>query len=47
MNNITKAWIPIKEVISKEGDNSADDYIAYTFLLKMMAKRMLVIRLKL
>ena len=34
MNNITKAWIPIKEVISKEGDNSADDYIAYTFFIK-------------
>lgn len=34
MNNITKSWIPIKEVISKEGDNSDDNYIAYTFFIK-------------
>ena len=34
MNTLTKAWIPIEEVISKEGDNSADNYIAYTFFIK-------------
>ena len=34
MDNITESWIPIDEVIQKEGDNSADNYIAYTFFIK-------------
>ena len=34
MDNITEGWIPFDELISKEGDNSQDDYIAYTFFVK-------------
>ncbi len=34
MDNITESWIPIDEVTQKEGDNSADNYIAYTFFIK-------------
>lgn len=34
MDNITEGWIPFDELTSKEGDNSQDDYIAYTFFVK-------------
>lgn len=34
MDNITESWIPEEEVIKKEGDNSEDNYIAYTFFIK-------------
>lgn len=34
MDNITEGWIPFDELISKEGDNSDDNYIAYTFFVK-------------
>ncbi len=34
MDNITESWIPMDEVIKKEGDNSSDNYIAYTYFIK-------------
>lgn len=34
MDNITEGWIPFDELISKEGDHSDDNYIAYTFFVK-------------
>lgn len=34
MDNITESWIPMDEVIKKEGDNSGDNYIAYTYFIK-------------
>lgn len=34
MDNITESWIPMNEVIKKEGDNSGDNYIAYTYFIK-------------
>lgn len=34
MDNITEGWIPFDELTSKEGDNSDDNYIAYTFFVK-------------
>ena len=34
MDNITEGWIPFDSLISKEGDNSEDNYIAYTFFVK-------------
>src|SRR5574344_1214037 len=34
MDNITEAWIDFDKVTSKEGDNSEDNYIAYTFFIK-------------
>lgn len=34
MDNITEGWIPFDELTSKEGDHSADNYIAYTFFVK-------------
>ena len=34
MDNITESWIPKDEVIKKEGDNSGDNYIAYTYFIK-------------
>lgn len=34
MDNITESWIPMAEVIKKEGDNSGDNYIAYTYFIK-------------
>ena len=34
MDNITEGWIPFDILISKEGDNSEDNYIAYTFFVK-------------
>ena len=34
MDNITELWIPMDEVIKKEGDNSGDNYIAYTYFIK-------------
>ena len=34
MDNITESWIPMDEVIKKEGDNSVDNYIAYTYFIK-------------
>ena len=34
MDNITESWIPMAEVIKKEGDNSGDNYIAYTDFIK-------------
>lgn len=33
MDNITESWIP-PDVAEKNGDNSADNYIAYTFYIK-------------
>lgn len=34
MDNITESWIPMDEVIKKEGDNSSDNYIVYTYFIK-------------
>lgn len=34
MDNITESWIPMDEAIKKEGDNSGDNYIAYTYFIK-------------
>ena len=34
MDNITEGWIPFDSLISNEGDNSEDNYIAYTFFVK-------------
>lgn len=34
MDNITEAWIPFEDLTSKEGDNSEENYIAYTFFIK-------------
>lgn len=34
MDNITEGWIPFDDLISKEGDHSDDNYIAYTFFVK-------------
>lgn len=34
IDNITESWIPMDEVIKKEGDNSGDNYIAYTYFIK-------------
>ena len=34
MDNITEGWILFDSLISKEGDNSEDNYIAYTFFVK-------------
>ena len=34
MDNITEGWIPFDSLRSKEGDNSEDNYIAYTFFVK-------------
>ena len=34
MDNITEGWIPFDSLISKEGDHSEDNYIAYTFFVK-------------
>ena len=34
MDNITEGWIPFDSLILKEGDNSEDNYISYTFFVK-------------
>lgn len=34
MDNITESWIPFEKIISKEGDNSENNYISYTFFIK-------------